>query len=43
MGDRRGHPEGDRGLCGNWSELAPSWSEVGAIGASEKKVSKVGP
>ena len=27
----------------NWSELAPSWSEVGASGASEKKFSNVGP
>ena len=26
-----------------WSELAPSWSEVGASGASEKKFSNVGP
>ena len=27
----------------NWSELAPSWSEVGASGASEKSFSNVGP
>ena len=27
----------------NWSELAPSWNEVGASGASEKKFSNVGP
>ena len=27
----------------NWSELAPSWSEVGASGASEKSFSNLGP